>query len=290
VVAASARRSPLALELDGLRFEVDPLVGGRVTSFSLEGADVLTGSDVDPDSYGSTFWTSPQSDWGWPPPPELDRAPYSVIEHGETITLAGPPNDALGVRVTKQFSVDRVRGAVVLRYTIANEGKTPRRYSPWEVSRVHARGLTFFPSGQPAVGPLRVERVGNGTWFAHEPDGLDSTGQKAFAHAAQGFVAHAGRGLLYVKSFPEVPSELQAPGEAEIEVYANDRYVEVEVQGPYTVIAPGDCTTWSVRWYLRKLPPHIVPFAGNTELLALAAGVVRSPVKSARVTRPRSLG
>jgi hypothetical protein len=274
-VTVSASRATHALELDGVRFEVDPQAGGRVTSFSLGGFDVLAGSDVDANSYGSTFWTSPQSDWGWPPPAEVDRSPYSLVVQEDTLTLTGAPSPTLGVGVTKQFSADRVRGAIALKYTIHNHGKTPKRYAPWEVSRVHARGLTFFPSGQASTGPLRVQRLGMGTWFAHDPDVLTDVGQKSFAYGTQGLLAHAARGLLYVKSFATVPSELQAPGEAEIEVYANNRYVEVEVQGPYTVIEPGASVTWTVRWYLRKLPPSLVPFPGNTELLAFAASVAR---------------
>jgi hypothetical protein len=266
----------VALELDGVRFEVDPQAGGRVTSFSLGGVDVLAGPDVDASSYGSTFWTSPQSDWGWPPPAEVDRAPYSVVAQDDsTLTLAGAPHRALGVRVTKHFSADRMRGVFALKYSIHNQGRTPKRYAPWEVSRVHARGLTFFPSGQPSTGPLAVERIGTGTWYAHDPEVLNEVGKKSFTHGTQGLLAHAAQGLLYVKSFAQVPSELQAPGEAQIEVYANNRYVEVEVQGPYAVIEPGASVTWTVRWSLRKLPPGIVPFLGNAELLALASSVSR---------------
>ncbi len=287
------RSSKHALKLDDVHFEVDPQVGGRVTSFSMGGLDVLSGSDVDADSYGSTFWTSPQSDWGWPPPKELDRSPYSLVAEKDTLTLTSAPNLNLGVRVTKQFSVDRSRGAIALKYTLHNLSDAPKRYAPWEVSRVHSRGLTFFPTGPLSTGPLRVERRGAGTWFAHDPDVLDETGQKSFADGTHGFLAHAARGLLYIKSFADVAPELRAPGEAEIEVYANNRYVEVEVQGPYTVIEPGASMSWTVRWYLRKLPPNIVAFPGNTELLTYAANVVRpiSPVKFSQLNlaTPHSL-
>lgn len=284
----SSRNGKHALEFDDVYFEVDPKVGGRVTSFSIGGFDVLSGSDVDADSYGSTFWTSPQSDWGWPPPAELDRAPYSLVADRDTLTLTGAPNLALGVRVTKQFSADRVRGAIALKYVIHNLSNTPKRYAPWEVSRVHSRGLTFFPTGPLSTGPLRVERLGVGTWFAHDPEALDEVGQKSFAGGTHGFLAHTARGLIYIKSFTDVPPELRAPGEAEIEIYANNRYVEVEVQGPYSVIDPGESVSWTVRWYLRKLPPDIVPFPGNAELLSFAAGVVRpsSSAKAAQLTRP----
>jgi hypothetical protein len=274
-VRTPSRNGKHALKFDDVYFEVDPKVGGRVTSFSIGGFDVLSGSDVDADSYGSTFWTSPQSDWGWPPPKELDRSPYSLVAEGDTLTLTGAANLALGVRVTKQFSADRVRGAIVLKYAIHNLSDTPKRYAPWEVSRVHSRGLTFFPTGPMSTGPLPVERLGVGTWFAHDPAVLDEVGQKSFADGMHGFLAHTARGLLYIKSFADVPPELRAPGEAEIEIYANNRYVEVEVQGPYTVIDPGASVSWTVRWYLRRLPSSIVAFPGNPELLAFAASVVR---------------
>jgi hypothetical protein len=293
---STAHDGRYALELDDVHFEVEPRVGGRVTSYRIGGVDVLSGSDVDANNYGSTFWTSPQSDWGWPPPAELDRSPYSIVSEGDTITLASPRSDALGIRVTKQFSADRVRGAIILKYTIHNLSHMPKRYAPWEVTRVRSRGLTFFPSGAWSTGPLRVERLGAATWYAHNPDLLTETGQKALANGTQGFLAHAAQRFLYIKSFANVPPEQRAPGEAEVEIYANNRYVEAEVQGPYTTIEPGSSASWAVAWYLRRLPHNMVAFPGNAELLAFAASVIRAtipPVSTAQLlTRPtpHSLG
>jgi hypothetical protein len=198
--------------------------------------------------------------------------------------------------VTKQFSADRVRGAIVLTYTIHNLTDMPKRYAPWEVTRVRSRGLTFFPTGSWPSGPLRVERLGAATWFAHNPDLLNETGQKALASGTQGILAHAAQRFLYVKSFPNVAPDLRAPGEAEVEIYANNRYVEAEVQGPYTTIEPCSSASWTVAWYLRRLPHNVVAFPGSAELLAFAASVVRSsvpPVSAAyALTRPtpHSLG
>lgn len=267
-----------ALELDDVYFEVDPFAGGRITSYRIGGVDVLSGSEVDPDNYGSTFWTSPQSDWDWPPPSELDRAPYALVSEGDTLTLTGPRSDALGIRVTKQFSADRVRGAIILKYTIHNVSEVPKRYAPWEVTRVQSRGLTFFPTSTRPTGPLSVERLGAAAWFAHNPDVLNQAGQKALCNGTQGILAHAGQRFLYVKSFANVAPELRAPGEAEVEIYANNRYVEAEVQGPYTTIEPGSSAAWTVAWYLRRLPHNIVAFPGNADLLAFAASVVRPSI------------
>lgn len=263
------------LAFDNVVFEVDPQVGGRVTSFRLGDLDVLSGPDIDAYNYGSTFWTSPQSDWGWPPPVEVDCHPYGVSVDDDTLTLTGSPQGALGIAVTKRFSMDRINGAIVLEYSIHNVSSTPKLYAPWEVSRVRSRGLTFFPTGAWSNGPLRVERCRAATWFDHDPSVLTDAGEKSTADGAGGFVAHASQGLLFLKRFADVPPELQAPGEGEIEIYANNRYVEIEVQGPYGRIDAGASASWKVAWYLRRLPAGLVATSGSEELFEFTASVVR---------------
>jgi hypothetical protein len=259
------------LEIDDATLEIDPSVGGRITSLRLGDFEVLSGPAVDPDNYGSTFWTSPQSDWEWPPPGEIDRLPYAVEADAETLTLSGPPHEGLGIRVIKRFAADRARRCFVLAYAMVNVGRTPKTYAPWEVTRVHAGGLSFFPTSAPCSGTLRMDRQGGAMWFAHQPATLPAAGNKAFAEGDEGLLAHAAEGLLFVKRFDSVARALQAPGEGAIEIYANPRYVELEVQGPYTTIEPGDSAWWSVGWWLRRLPASVAAATGNAGLLALAA-------------------
>ena len=262
------------LELDDVRFEIDPDVGGRVTSFRLGGFEVLSGPEVDADNYGSTFWTSPQKDWGWPPPHEVDRSPYDVQADGDTLLLTSRLHEPqLGVRITKRFSLDRARRAVELEYGIHNLSDAPKTYAPWEVSRVRSRGLTFFPTGAWLEGPLPVERCDTATWFCHDPAVHTDDGQKSVADGTGGFVAHATDGHLFLKKFTDVPPDRLAPGQGEIEIYANKRYVEVEVQGPYARIDAGASATWAVTWYLRKLPAGLVATSRSAELLAFTATV-----------------
>ena len=272
---STTREGRCALELDGQYFEVDPRVGARVTSYRLEGFDVLVGPDVDPSNYGSTFWTSPQSDWGWPPPPEMDQAPYAAVVDGETLTLTGPPQAALGVRVVKRFSADRARSAIVAEYTLENVAATPRTYAPWEVSRVRASGLAFFPVDAPPTGSLEGERRDGIFWVPYGAAPRTEAGDKLFADGTRGFLAHAGEGHLCVKAFRDTPPEAHAPGEGEIEIYVNKRYAEIEVQGAYAPIAPGGAVSWTVTWYLRKLPAGLATAVGSGDLVAFAESLVR---------------
>jgi len=56
-----------------------------------------------------------------------------------------------------------------------------------------------------------------------------------------------------VKQFEDLVAGQPAPDEAEIQVYVNrgKTYIELESQGAYTTLQPGDELNWTVRWYLQ---------------------------------------
>jgi hypothetical protein len=108
--------------------------------------------------------------------------------------------------------------------------------------------------------------------------------QKLFADGREGWLAHVhGDGLL-VKTFAVVPRAAQAPGEAQIEIYATPAhtYVEVEAQGPYETIVPGAALSWRVVWLIRRLPAEIRRAVGSAPLLDFIRGVVETDRAAAR--------
>jgi uncharacterized protein DUF4380 len=262
-----------------LSLAVDPQVGGRVVSFALAAQNALTGTDANATNYGSTFWTSPQSDWNWPPPPEIDNQPYTASVDGGELTLQGAANPALGVKITKVFSLDPASGSVSIRYTIENAGTSPRSLAPWEVTRVQPSGMMFFPTGATASSadsgpPLATQQASGATWFDY--DAAVITGNiKYFADGLRGWLAQENGGVLFVKKFADVPLDAQAPGEAEIEIFVSgDRaYVELENQGAYTPLAAGTSLAWTVRWYLVKLPASVDASVGSASLVSFVDGL-----------------
>ena len=254
------------LAAGGKRLSVAPERGGRVCSFAIGPHEFLADDTIHPDNWGSTFWTSPQSDWDWPPIPEIDNQPYEASVHGGALLLRGRTSPRLGVAVEKRFLFDAAADAFVLEYTLRNDRREPVRVAPWEVTRVRASGATLFPSGE-----LRVTGAtsfcGLGTedperrflWFWYDAAEI-ARSQKLYVGAAEGWIAHADDGFLFVKSFPAVPRGEEAPGEAAIEIYAKAhanpgrRYIELEQQGAQSLIPPGGRSVWSVRWYLRPSP------------------------------------
>ena len=61
------------------------------------------------------------------------------------------------------------------------------------------------------------------------------------------------KGLLLVKQFEDLDKSQPAPDEAEIQVYVNrgKTYIELESQGAYTTLQPGEELSWTVSWYLQ---------------------------------------
>jgi hypothetical protein len=257
------------LEFADTRLVLDPMTGARITEFSLSGHNLLTGPDVDPDNWGATFWPSPQSRWNWPPVPEIDTQPYSATVAADSVELTSAPGMRAKVQVTKRVRALSTEGAVELTYVLTNTDSSSVSWAPWEVSRVAAGGISFFPSGsQTVTNALAVQNSNGITWYQHDPNALSGGGQKLTADGSEGWLAHVSGNLLFVKQFDDVPVTQQAPApEAEIGIYAAATYVELEPQGPYTELMPGASITWRVRWYARELPADLTPTIGNGALV-----------------------
>jgi hypothetical protein len=264
------------------RFAVDAAKAGRIVSFSLGGKNILTApKNSEDNNWGSTFWTSPQSDWNWPPPAEIDPGPHVARVAGSTLVVESPVAPNLGLAVRKTFSADPGKGMVTVDYGIANRGTSARKAAPWEISRVATGGLTFFPMGEgkPWKGfqeLLPLDLRDGVAWFP-APVIAAANDQKVFADGREGWIAHVMGDLLFVKAFADTGPAQAAPGESEIELYTDPgrTYVEVENQGAFVDLQPGQSSAWPVRWFLRKLDPKLKVAPGSAELL----GVVRALLK-----------
>jgi hypothetical protein len=275
--APDAEGSTFALTISDVRLEIDAERGGRVMSLALAGRNLLSGPEIDIINYGSTFWTSPQSDWGWPPVAEIDSAPFAGSIDGEAVVTRGPTCAGLGVSVDKRFEADRARRAFVLTYTIVNRGDAPVRAAPWEVTRVQPNGLTFFATGGGPYEPsdLPARELDGVTWVHHDQAVIRGH-QKLFADTPEGWIAHLDGDALFVKTFPHVTRPHQAPGEAQVEIYASSlhRYVEVEQQGAYAEIPAGGSVEWRVEWRVRRLPVSVPRALGSGELVRFVRAVI----------------
>ena len=246
---------------------IDATRGGKILSYKLGDAEVLNQGRM-PNSFGSTFWTSPQSEWNWPPVAEYDSKPFQAEIVGDKLVLTGDKS-RFGYSVRKEFTAVPKKDAISITYTIVNESGETRQVAPWEISRVPNDGVLFFvaPAVEPAnnmVG-LPFEFTQGAAWYV-----MDEARENRKINAdGRGWLAYCAKGLLFVKKFQDLKVGQAAPAEAEIQAYANPgkTFVEIEEQGAYTTLAPGASVSWTVRWSVVKTDLEPAP---SKALLKLA--------------------
>jgi hypothetical protein len=264
------------LEFGNLLFDVVP-AGGKIMGFSIDGYNMLVATH--PINFGSTLWASPQSDWNWPPQKPIDSEPYAVEVKGNTITMtSGVTTTVPKIRVIKKFTPDLARGAIDIEYTIRNEDTVTRSLAVWEVTRVAAGGLTFFPIVGTTNRPgSRMTPTVIADGFAWMDMAVNPPRNPKLNADGVGYIAHTDGTRLFVKSWDDVPADAQAPGEGEVEFYDGDTNVELENQGRYGPVAPGQSTTYKVRWSLVNLPAGTARAAQNSKLIEAATALATPP-------------
>ncbi|MBQ6190293.1 MAG: hypothetical protein IJK45_09000 [Bacteroidaceae bacterium] len=268
--AQEERSTAVTLRVDDATMTVDPARGGKILSLKYQEQEVLSQSRF-PESFGSTFWTSPQKEWNWPPVAEFDKQPYEVVQCADgRLTISSPVSERLGMSVGKDFAIDASNHAFVITYSIRNEGTEARSVAPWEITRVtNTGGLIFFAptdSIWPA-GLMDFQLSDGAAWY--ETD--EAPRNRKVNADGSGWLAYCADGLLLVKKFQDLQPEQPAPGEAEVQVYVNrgKTYIELESQGAYTLLQQGESLSWTVRWYLLPVDKDL----SRSELLQRVNGI-----------------
>ena len=253
-----AEEGKYSLKCGNLTMTIDAAKGGKILSFKYDDREIISQLRW-PEAFGSTFWTSPQKEWNWPPVKEFDKNPYTVEQDGQTLRMISEVSERLKCRVGKVFTTDEKDGAIVITYTITNEGDQPRKVAPWEVTRVQNEGgLIFFDAPVDGIWPAGLMDFKAEYGLAWYQTDERNENRKVNADG-KGWLAYCSKGLLLVKRFDDLTPEQPAPDEAEIQVYVNrgKAHIELESQGAYQLLQPKESLSWTVRWYL-------VPFDGET--------------------------
>ena len=242
--------SKYIIETGDLSLTINGAGGGKILSFKYQDTEVISQSTF-PESFGSTFWTSPQKEWNWPPVQEFDKQPYTVEEKGNSLVMTSNVSARLKYRIRKEFSVDAKSNAFVVTYSIINESGETRKVAPWEITRVPNEGLIFFDAPADQITPANLMPFKSEfgiSWYQ-----TDEANQNRKINAdGKGWLAYLNNGLLMVKKFQDLNASQPAPEEAEIQVYVNrgKSYIELESQGAYTELKAGESLNWTVKWYL----------------------------------------
>jgi len=247
-----------------VRVSLDPKMGGRIASFTFAGKEVLrTQRDENHWHWGSTVWTSPQSDWGWPPIATFDQMPFSVVRSdGEQVELASDVDPKTQLQMTKNMrfepSPDDGLPILIATYTLTNRGNENRAVAIWENTRVRWSGVVSIPVG----GTYRlsnqqapIETRSQDGQMRITLDDSQPDAQKIFYTPASDQpltkVTYRVDGLTLTKT--HTTPERVAPDQSPLEIYLapKDGFAELEIQSQYHDLAADDSASMRVQWSLR---------------------------------------
>ena len=242
--------SKYRIEIGNLSMTIDAAGGAKIRSFKYKDAEVISQSPMR-ETFGSTFWTSPQKEWNWPPVAEYDKLPYTVEQTSTSLVMTSQVSPKYKYRIRKEFKADAGDNAIVITYFIINESDETRRVAPWEITRVPNEGIVFFDASSGTITPadlIPFTQEYGVSWYHTDA----RNGNRKINADGKGWLAYTNNNLLLVKTFPDLESSQSAPAEAEIQLYVNSgkTYLELESQGAYTELKPGESLSYTVRWYL----------------------------------------
>lgn len=267
--------SRLHLKQGNLRMEIMPNVAGRISSLTYNGHELLV-TDADRSNitdWGTVFWSSPQSEWNWPPIDTLDSKPYTLGSNEDRLVLTSGVDKKTGYQFTKTYfpaGDDRI----AITYRITNHSDNEKNVAPLEVTRLPPSGELFYPAGDTDTTsgifyPLDVQSVGGLTWYQYDAKKIRTDHHKVMQDGKEGWFAYVDKGYLLVKEFADNPPAAIAAGEREIEIFAHVEHIFIEMkqQGASVALAPGEHLEWTVIWHVKKLPDDLVK-SNDPQLLA----------------------
>ena len=257
---------------------IDPGQGGKILSLK-HGDQEIISQMRRPEAFGSTFWTSPQKEWNWPPVPEYDKQAYTIEEQSSgKIVMSSGVSERLKYKIRKTFESHPSDESFTVTYSIVNQSDETRQVAPWEITRVANEGLIFFDAPMESITPadlLPLKADQGAVWYKTD----ETNANRKINADGKGWLAYCANGLLLVKQFANLDSSQPAPGEAEVQVYVNrgKTYIELESQGAYTTLKPGEQLTWSVRWFLLPVEGGSEPSSGLVEKVRGVLGTDANP-------------
>jgi hypothetical protein len=216
---------------------------------------------------GHRFWFAPESDDC--SVPDAAGLTLSAIAgaSGPAARLVGAVEAPTGLRKTIEVRLDPDSAVVSLRHILANEGSRTLEIAPWPVTQFRLGGVAVIPlppaDEKPSIRPNQLVVL----WpYASGTDGRLEIGDhritvwarsdkpvKVGCLSAIGVAGYLIDGLLVVLRFDPVRDAVHADLGCNLEIYCDDRTIELESLGPLVRLAPGDSVTHDERWEIREV-------------------------------------
>jgi len=212
--------------------------------------------------------------WFAPEEPDLVAVPDShgmeLTEEGAGIRLVGPEEPSTGLRRSMAVCLDPDCAAVAIDDELLNIGDRPLELAPWSITQLRSGGLVRLPQPlaitEHVVQPNRILVLW--PYTSWDDARLEAREGELLVHSAPGpwlkvgsfieagWLSYARDGVTFVCRFQPQPTGTYPDRGCNVEIYSGEPFLELEVLGPMTVLAPGETVTLSQRWELSRTVPE----------------------------------
>jgi hypothetical protein len=213
---------------------------------------------------GHRLWLAPE-DAGRNASPDAGGLAVERLPDGLRLTGAPDPGDAC-VRAI-EVRLDACRPLLRLRHEVANRGARQVELAVWAITQLPPGGTAILPQAPAVPGhATRPNRavvlwpyaswddprlvIGDGVVAVHGAPGPET---KVGSSGHEGWAAWARDGVALVRRWVPTPDAAYPDLGCSAEVYVTERYTELEVLGPLTVLEPGGTAVLDETWELREV-------------------------------------
>ena len=216
---------------------------------------------------GHRFWFAPETlDCSVPDATGVALAAVPGAT-GPAVRLIGAAEAPTGLRKTVEVRLDSESAAVSIRHILANEGSRTRELSPWPITQLPLGGVATVELAAPPTEPRANPNQLLVLWpYASWTDSRLALGERSLAVTATsgtpfkigcgstiGEVSYRREGVIFTKRFDPAVGAPHADMGSNIEIYCDDRTIELESLGPLVRLAPGESVAHDERWELRRV-------------------------------------
>ena len=265
----------LVLESEHLSVEVLASAGPRIVRLTPSGSSENALGDV-----ADIGWDTP---WGryrlrgghrlwWAPEnPPLTSAPdegdllVSEGKHGLSLERLEPQS---GLRKLMEIELAADRAALTVRHRIRNEHEKAVELAPWAITILPLDGIALLPQQRGPIGEnesLPNRALVLWPYSSVSDPRLELGDELVLVRAAAatpfkigylnraGWTAYLSGGVLFCKRFDPQPEHAHPDLDSNVEVYCNDRFLELETLAPLSLLEPGAEAAYEERWELHQV-------------------------------------
>jgi hypothetical protein len=214
---------------------------------------------------GHRLWHAPEA---MPRTYVPDDRGLTVKDLSNGVELRQPTEAATGLRKTLIIQLQPDRAALTLTHSLTNEALWPVETAPWAITQLRLGGRVVLPQPDEAAGSDEINYRFRPNrhlvlWpYAHWDDPRLTVHNDVVLFQAQprlppcklgylnthGWAGYLHEGLLFVKQFQPQPTAIHPDWNCNVEVFGNDRFVELETLAPLTRLEPGQSATHVEGW------------------------------------------